>query len=245
MELVTVATAAKLLGRDERTVRRWITNKILPAEQGVNGRTLVDVDDVTNLKDRLEREEDNRLRKQAQPDTAGLLATIAGMQKQIDGLQEQIDTLKEIRAGPATLWPDISARPPQARPVRPVYTGQVQPAPQELPAGSVHMRDFAEAHDIERSSFHAHLTKGLRGDVPITHTAIPKPGRLLKDGTPEMDRWLTPDQQIAAAAYWTRHRTPWLHCTRPGCVVCDNQAQEYPTHINTEKEQEDDKPPQE
>ena len=59
--------------------------------------------------------------------------------------------------------------------------------------------DFAAKYGVPRATFTHHVKVGIQGDIVET-IKRPKPGR--PDHT---EYWLTPDQQVAALAFWSRY----------------------------------------
>jgi hypothetical protein len=53
MGKMTVAQAAARLHRDQRTLRRWITAGTLAAQPGINGRVMIDEEEVTRVEQEL------------------------------------------------------------------------------------------------------------------------------------------------------------------------------------------------
>lgn len=53
MGKLTVAQAAVRLHRDQRTLRRWITAGTLAAQPGINGRIMIDEEEVTRVEQEL------------------------------------------------------------------------------------------------------------------------------------------------------------------------------------------------
>ena len=74
------------------------------------------------------------------------------------------------------------------------------PIPVDIPPGSVLFADFAAVHGVNRATFWRHCTSGIQGDRVDTIERPKTGGR-----TGDKERILTPEQQEAAIAFWTRH----------------------------------------
>ena len=74
----------------------------------------------------------------------------------------------------------------------------------DLPSGCILARDFARMHGVAPETFRDHIMKGigrgLEGKDKVEVSERPKPGR-----EKETERYLTPDQQEQARAFWRRH----------------------------------------
>lgn len=76
---------------------------------------------------------------------------------------------------------------------------QIHPA-EQYPAGTLSATEFAKKYGIKPKRFYGHITEGfvlngIRTVVPTTHR--PKPSR-----PNEVERFLTPEQQLQAIAIW-------------------------------------------
>jgi hypothetical protein len=74
-----------------------------------------------------------------------------------------------------------------------------------LPEGCMGIREFARMHGVNPTTFRDHITIGIgRGREQkdkVVCCERPKQGR-----PNEVERYLTPEQQMAALDYWRRHR---------------------------------------
>lgn len=216
MALLTAREAARRLGKDERTIRRWVAAGKLQQRQSASNRLAIDEQDLERLAAQLTAAD---LEKRQ---------VISDLQARITELElEQARILARLALledRPAVA-PERASRPAgeivyKPRPARPrVITEQA--APGDIPPGSRQATEFALAHGINRVTFRDHMTLGIRGEK-VEHIAIFK--REKKDGSQEFDRWLSPEQQAAAVAFWNRHETDWQKCDLPDCLICGNQG---------------------
>lgn len=213
MALLSAREAARRLGKDERTIRRWVAAGKLTPRTSASNRMAIDEQDIERLAAQLteadleKSQEVNDLKariEKLEQDQASILARLA---------------LLEDREIPARSWrPAASASEiaiPRA-PARPRPTVLTTPTttPENVPAGSRQATEFAESHSVNRVTFRDHMILGIRGDL-VEHISFQKPNK-----PKEIARWLSPEQQRAAIAFWERHGTKWEHCTRPGCLIC-------------------------
>lgn len=246
LALLTAREAARRLGKDERTVRRWIAAGKLPARATTSNHVAIEESDVARLEKSLSFGDKE---KQA----AGLAERVRRLEQEQARLQARLQDL-EARAGagagaggtvspgpePAGSQDRVTPTPTATHAPRSPFrarrrsnfeatapttitatpTRERAPAAtaQELPAGSRRASEFGTAHGVNRVTFRDHLTVGIRGDR-LAHLAFPKPDR-----PREMDRLLTPEQQRAAIAFWERHGTPWQRCEQPDCLICTGPA---------------------
>lgn len=71
--------------------------------------------------------------------------------------------------------------------------------PADVAQGSMLFADFAAKYGVPRGTFSYHVKHGIAGDIVET-VPCSKPGR--PDHT---EYWLSPEQQMAALAFWDRH----------------------------------------
>jgi hypothetical protein len=86
--------------------------------------------------------------------------------------------------------------------------------PADIPHGSIMMADFAAQHGVNRSSFLRHCTQGYRDDPRVETIERPKPGG--QEGHKE--RWLSPQQQREAIAFWRRNKVAFGRCGNAECA---------------------------
>lgn len=188
---ISAASAARILGVNEKTVRNWIERKKLKARKIAKNRFNVLVTDVEAL--RREREQDET------PDISHLVARIAELEHKYTDLEQRYVELvasiaekdmSKVVSQPAIIRAGVSRKGM-------AVTSESVSA--DVPDGSMLFADFAEKHGVPRATFSHHVKKGIAGDRVETMKR-PKPGR------PEhTEYWLTPDQQVEALVYWDRH----------------------------------------
>jgi len=211
MALLTAREAAKRLGKDERTIRRWIDKGILTPKHAANNRMAIDEADIERLELRLlgkelaEREAaaslETRIEK-LERENAAILARLALLESRPG---QQVAPPRRVSGEPGEV-----SRPRSAR-ERIITDLAVY---QDIPPGSRQATEFAQGHGVNRVTFRDHMTVGIRGEF-VDHLAVPKPNK-----PRETDRWLSPEQQRAAIAFWERHSTDWHLCEWTQCPVC-------------------------
>jgi len=215
MALLSAREAARRLGKDERTIRRWIAAGKLQERTSASNRMAIDEQDVDRLAALLTQEDRDKRQE------------ITDLENRIDRLeQEQARILARLALleDRPTSTPRIS-RPepgesyirPRAPAPRPQSTPLFEQTPDDVPSGSRQATEFAQSHSVHRVTFRDQMTKGVRGDK-VDHISIFK--RRKQDGTEEFDRWLSPEQQLNTISFWDRHSTNWRRCEVPGCLVC-------------------------
>jgi hypothetical protein len=85
--------------------------------------------------------------------------------------------------------------------------------PIDIPAGSLLMADFAQLHNVNRSTMWRHCIQGIQGDRILT-IELPKPGGRKGD----KERWLSPEQQEEALHFWIRQKVKYYLCGRTECA---------------------------
>lgn len=100
-----------------------------------------------------------------------------------------------------------------------------------LPDGCTLATEFGLLHGVKRETFRDHMNRGLGpglihgDDVPEDGSVLvrdyvryeERPKRVRKDGTIEMERYLTSDQQAAAIEFWKRHDVTYSKCDQADC----------------------------
>lgn len=219
MVLLTAREAAQRLGKDERTIRRWIEKGMLTPRQSTSNRLAIDEQDIRRLAENMagpDRERHQAITelearvKQLEQDQAAILARLA--------LLEDRAKSEPVRT-PASIG--IPApRPHTSASTRPRQVDLSTPA--DVPPGSRQATEFAVTHGVNRATFRDHMVVGVRGDF-VEHIALPKPNK-----PRETDRWLSPEQQRAVIAFWSRHDTAWQRCHDPACLICGDSQSELP-----------------
>jgi len=178
MQEVTAIEAARLTGRSDRTIRRWIAKGTLPARQIAPNRYAIKVSDLTKvtghdspdaaLLGRVTQLEEAYREQQAR---------IQELEQRIEGLQSNLDTTTGQR-------PDTTPRSGHEADKRPVIMHQEATG---LPSGSILAAHFAKANGIVPRTLNDWIRAGK-----VSATTVDKGGR------PE--HWLTPEQQTAILA---------------------------------------------
>lgn len=221
MKTYTAIETAQLLGVAERTVRRWLESGKLAGEKKADGSYAIPESEIERLK--LERGDQDSDQDQAAR-IERLEQELADYKNRLASVEQRL-ALLEAGAGYSTLTRTRTTR--EARPVaaselwREQDQDQAATIPESLPAGTLRMKNFAERHNVNRTTLLGHITDGIgRGDRKehIQDTALP--GRTPK----EKDRYLTPDQQRAAIAVWKRHGFTYDQCIYPSCPACSHDS---------------------
>jgi len=184
---LTATQAASRLGKSEKTIRRWIDEKRLPAfhPQGRKNRLAIAEQDVDKLAQELAEYEQPAAQEQ----------DVSALVERVDTLEQRLSELEQRINQALTGAPSMASHTRRERAAQPATTASSA----DLPPGSVHMRDFAEHHGVNVATFRDHITSGY---VPAL--TIPKPNR-----PKEVERWLTPDMQQAAIDYWKANGKPF------------------------------------
>jgi excisionase family DNA binding protein len=228
MRYYNAVEAARELNISDKTIRRWVKKGKIPAKRTQFNEIAIPESEIDRLRlelgssdkwvdsplsaastpnqDRVdtpvEHDLEQRLASLAQS-IANLNAAVASQTRRIDELSARVAELEAKQSlVPLTELPhtplyrfsvdreDSPTSQPQIRTTQP---------PVDIPPGSMLFADFAAQHGVNRSSFHRHCTSGIKGDRVKT-IEKPKGGRI--DHT---ERWLSPEQQGAAIAFWQRH----------------------------------------
>ncbi len=192
---LTATQAAQRLGKSEKTIRRWIDEKRLPAfhPQGRKNRLAIAEQDIDKLAQELAEYEQPAAPISSEQDTTALVERMTELERRVTELEQRLARATMPTAPTAVAEQDSATRTRAPRVITPTA------APTDIPPGSVHMRDFAEHHGVNAATFRDHITSG---NVPAL--TIPKLNR-----PREVERWLTPDQQQQAIDYWRSHGKPF------------------------------------
>ena len=175
MAQFTARAAAVRLNRNERTIRRWISQGRLAASHIAINRLAIEEAEIA----RIERDQGH--------------ASKSALERRIDRLEIEFARLSaQLVAGNRRKGNDRPTRSPRP-------TDEMLISEADLPAGSIRASEFAEAHGIRSKTFRYHMLTGLAGEK-VEHLAIGKPGR-----PGEVERWLSLEQQQAAREFWRRH----------------------------------------
>jgi hypothetical protein len=161
---LSAASAARILGVNEKTVRNWIEGKKLKARKIAKNRFNILAADVEAL--RREREQD-------EVPTISLLATrIAELEHKYSELEQKYVELaagivEKAEKEPVTQTARVD-RVPQKRAL--VRSESVSA---DMPDGSVLFADFAEKHGVSRATFSHHIKVGIKGDMVASIKGLP------------------------------------------------------------------------
>ncbi len=215
MALLSAREAARRLGKDERTIRRWVHAGKLQQRKSASNRLAIDEGEIERLAAQLTAADQEK-----RQEMIDLQARILQLEQEQARIRARLAMLEDRQAGA----PERAGRPAEIvykpRPVRPRLITEQASAPADVPPGSRQATEFATAHGISRVTFRDHMTVGIRGEL-VEHIAIPKPNK-----PRETDRWLSPEQQQAAVAFWNRHGTLWRRCDDFACLICGNQGEQ-------------------
>ncbi len=213
---LTAVEAARRLGKTERTVRRWIDEGKLHARHIAKNRLGISEDDIDALAQELAQYEESAPAENGQ----ALAARIEQLESRVSQLETALAALlSPVAQEPLTYSPayhDRLIREPQApgapvRKGRPAIASAASVTPGDLPPGSLSHKDFAERHGMSARTFRDQIDSGK-----VDAITRPKPNR-----PGEYERWLTPDQQRQALAFWrARNANITQPCAYPDCVVC-------------------------
>lgn len=215
MEYVTAIQAASLIGVTERTIREWIKDGKLSAHHpfGHANRLAIPRSEVEALarKRKLYYVETPDL-----TDVAQRLAVLEQKMGRLDELEGQYMALVEKCAlleqrlnEQASTWSVPMSGIADPSPISTAQKRVSEPKREssltkDLPAGCLLARNFARMHGVAPETFRDHITKGLGrgldGKEQVAVSERPKPGR-----EKERERYLTPEQQEQALAFWRRH----------------------------------------
>lgn len=220
MALLTAREAAKRLNRDERTIRRWVEAGKLTPKHSTSNRLAFEEQDIERLAQQLTKEDLEK--RQVILD---LETHVKSLEEMIQAQGEHLETLETEqqrilarlalienatnKTSPSETHLTVErSRPSRQRsPAAPLDTS-------DLPAGTRTATEFARAHGVDRVTFRDHMLTGIRGDH-VDHIARPVPNK-----PRETMRFLMPEQQERAVAFWERHGTNWNRCTDEHCYIC-------------------------
>lgn len=190
MKYLTAVEAARRLNRTEKTVRRWIAEGRLSAHHISKNRLAIPEPEVERLARELEQYEESTPPEQA------LIDRLAALESRVTKLEKALEqSLKKTVEPPLQTKPVTDIDQESHRPTAATEQKRLE----DVPPGSLLARRFAELHNVNPRTFHDQIVKGIRGER-VEATARPKAGR-----PKETERWLSPEQQQLALAFWQRH----------------------------------------
>lgn len=212
---LTATQAASRLGKSEKTIRRWIDQGRLVAHHPQGRKNLLaiaesDVEKLAQEQEQYTQPEDQASLEDRVQQLEQEVRDIRSLTDRVAALEQSLERLAlQLNQGLPAIAP---ARPRIMRPAAAAYTVST---PVDIPRGSLPHRDFAERHGVNPNTFRDHVIKGL----------VPAVSRPKANRPREIERWLSPEQQRDAIAFWTRNGTHWQHCEDPQCVVCSSSSQ--------------------
>ena len=197
MRYYNAVQAAKEIGVSDKTVRNWIEEGKLHAERTPSNRLAIPANEVEKLKKVYARFSE-------QEESQALSTRLLDLERRCSALEQRVTELEHANLTEKAIHPSLSSfpsydstkpvSPPQKRaPVASVST------PVDVPPGSLLFADFAERYGVPRGTMSHHVRVGIAGEKIMTIDR-PKPGR-----PGHTERWLTPELQEEALAYWRRH----------------------------------------
>ena len=136
MAFLSVSEAARRLGKNERTVRRWIDSGALEGSHSVNGRLIIDEAEVARLIGELE--------KLAGNDQAQRLDELAALSARMTAIEQR---LRDLEQGFASLQELLAARP--IKQIAPRQSAPLSPRPAPVQAALLTGSDVAQADGLE------------------------------------------------------------------------------------------------
>lgn len=200
MRYYNAVQAAKEIGVSDKTVRNWIAEGKLHFERTPSNRLAIPAGEVERLKKAYARFSEP---KESTADIAALSTRLLGLERRCVDLEQRVAELERGNATERVLVPSVSAfassSPRSTLPSQKRATVPSVSPPDDVPPGSMRFADFAENYGVPRGTVSHHVKVGIAGEKLATLDR-PKPGR------PEhTERWLTPELQEQALAYWRRH----------------------------------------
>lgn len=218
MQYYTASEAAKRLGIHEKTVRRYIEKGKLTSHSPARNRLAIPEDEIEQLAQELSQYAPVR----TQVDMSELMARLTELEQEVhdlrskqDEMQTMIARLQEQRQTPHPSFdfPIPEPKTPKQRET-PAHS---MAAADDLPVGSISYDIFAAMHGVNARTFRGHITTGILGPHGREYVkAIERP----KASRPrEKERYLTPEQQVQARAFWQRFG---IRFTPPGAATDEN-----------------------
>lgn len=210
--------AAIALGRNEKTVRRWITEGKIKAERPTPRKLAIPESEIIRVKSELEQLEQYEINPQqdtgslAALDVSRLIERIEQLEQDRKYLADRIEQLEQKveRAAHKSVASRETPEPTDAtQPIdRPTHYEPRQKLTTEptratiagIPDNAISITTFAEQHGVKPRTFRDHITVGIQGERITDVIERPKPSR-----PKETERYLTPEQQAKVLDYWRRH----------------------------------------
>ncbi|HET8845058.1 MAG TPA: helix-turn-helix domain-containing protein [Ktedonobacteraceae bacterium] len=201
--------AAEVLGRDERTIRRWIEdNKIASIKR--NGQRLIPQAEVERL-------------RQGMPDLVGSTTDrILALEEHERSRDDRIAVLEQCQREQSALIQDLRRfiqQFPNTDPVARDHPRSIRTGPDRLsgaakrgyPPGTVYLVEFARKHKLEEA---ISLLKELYWSKEIELSVYHRPNEPKRNNK---EWWITPEQHLAVILYCVQHSIPCQCCEQ--CAV--------------------------
>lgn len=218
MRYLNAAQAARILGIGDKTIRRWLKEgKRFPsAILTANREYAIPEDEVERVRQQRFNPHGTPSFKDQSPDITSLAAKVAELEQEVRALKSTATATEQKH-----MQSDTSALPvTHNRPLR----RKSDTSERELPEGCILARHFAEMYSVAPMTFRDHYMKGLgpkrQEKEKVAVSSRPKPGR-----EKEIEYYLTPDQQVAALAFWKRHGVQYQ---TPAEEIVESSANETP-----------------
>ena len=191
--------AAIALGKNEKTVRRWISEGKLKAERPTPRSLAIPLSEIDRVKKELEQLEqftpEQGAGSLAALDTDALLERVAQLERKVSELaREPLEPTNATRPSDTTINKETRQKATTERPAS--IAG--------IPDDALPIAAFAERYGVKPRTFRDHFTIGIRGERITDVIERPKPSR-----PNETERFLTPEQGTGVLDYWTRHNVSY------------------------------------
>ncbi len=188
----TIAEAANVLGRNERTIRRWIESGKLPSIKRNGQRYIV-------------KAEVDRLRTSMPELASPLPDRVAMLEDHVHTLTDQIESMqhqvRHLQEQFAELRQRLDERPSRSHTAQPRLSGAEK---RGMPAGTMRLVEFARLHGLAVSEI-----KLLYWSNKVELTVHRRTGEVVRN---KQEWWITPEQHRKLIAYALQHDIPCRCC---------------------------------
>lgn len=191
----TIAETANVLGRNERTIRRWIESGKLPSIKRHGQRYILAA-------------EVDRLRASMPELASPLPDRIADLENRVRTLTDQIESMQELKNQVqhlqeqlAALSPHLNEHPGRGHTDKPRLSGAEK---RGMPAGTMRLVEFTRSHGLAVSDI-----KLLYWSNKIELTVHRRTGEVVRN---KQEWWITPEQHRKLIAYALQHDIPCRCC---------------------------------
>lgn len=222
MKYLSPTQAGVMLGKNEKTIRRWIEEKKLQAvtsakrKDGRTARIAIPESEVMRLKSELEQFTTDASEESGSLDTSSLIERIEQLEQDRQTLASRVEQLEqevsklERNTGASRETPEPTNatqpidRPTHYEPRQKLTTEPTRATIAGIPDNAISISTFSEQHGVKPRTFRDHITVGIQGERITDVIERPKPSR-----PKETERYLTPEQQAKVLDYWTRHNVSY------------------------------------